>query len=365
MFVAIRDIRFAKGRFALMVTVVAMVTVLIVILTGLTAGLGADSTSAIVGLPADHIAFDTGGSEAGFADSRVSERQWQDWSATPGVSDAAPVGITQTRVGTSAGNTHATAVFGVDAASWIAPDAAQGNDLATAPGAALVSAGLATDLGVGVGDELALPDGSTAVVGGIGTDASYGHMPVLWLPLASWQRVAATQGAVAGTATAIALRTHDGVDLADADARIGTTTMATGAAAATIGGFAEENGSLTMIRMFLFAISALVVGAFFTVWTVQRRPEIAVLKALGASTRYLLRDALAQAAIVLVLAGAAGGLVGAAIGAAAASVVPFTLDLATVLVPVVVMVGVGIAGAALAVRRISSVDPLTALGATR
>ena len=46
-------------------------------------------------------------------------------------------------------------------------------------------------------------------------------------------------------------------------------------------------------------------------------------------------------------------------------VVPFTLDLATVLVPVVVMVGVGIAGAALAVRRISSVDPLTALGATR
>ena len=37
------------------------------------------------------------------------------------------------------------------------------------------------------------------------------------------------------------------------------------------------------MRGFLFVISALVVGAFFTVWTIQRSGDIAVLKALGAS----------------------------------------------------------------------------------
>jgi putative ABC transport system permease protein len=36
----------------------------------------------------------------------------------------------------------------------------------------------------------------------------------------------------------------------------------------------------------------LVIGAFFTVWTIQRTQEIGLLKALGASTGYLVRDAL-------------------------------------------------------------------------
>jgi hypothetical protein len=39
------------------------------------------------------------------------------------------------------------------------------------------------------------------------------------------------------------------------------------------------------MRGFLFAISALVIGAFFTVWTIQRGGDVAVLKALGASTQ--------------------------------------------------------------------------------
>ncbi len=47
MFLAVRDIRFAKGRFALMGSVVALITLLLVMLSGLTAGLGNQSTSAI------------------------------------------------------------------------------------------------------------------------------------------------------------------------------------------------------------------------------------------------------------------------------------------------------------------------------
>jgi putative ABC transport system permease protein len=46
-FLAIRDIRFAKGRFAMMGGVVALITLLLVMLSGLTAGLAEQSTSAI------------------------------------------------------------------------------------------------------------------------------------------------------------------------------------------------------------------------------------------------------------------------------------------------------------------------------
>ncbi len=120
------------------------------------------------------------------------------------------------------------------------------------------------------------------------------------------------------------------------------------------------------MRGFLFAISALVVGAFFAVWTIQRSGDVAVLKALGASTAGLLKDALGQAGILLTGGTLIGTGLAAGLGAlAAGSAVPFLLTPATVLVPAVVMIALGALGAALSIRRITSVDPLTALGSTR
>ncbi len=60
------------------------------------------------------------------------------------------------------------------------------------------------------------------------------------------------------------------------------------------------------MQTMLMIVSALVVGAFFTVWTIQRGQDLAVLKAVGASTRYLLQDALGQSSIVLVLGSGLG-----------------------------------------------------------
>ena len=47
MFLALRDLRFATGRFALMGSVVALISLLLVMLSGLTAGLGGQNTAAI------------------------------------------------------------------------------------------------------------------------------------------------------------------------------------------------------------------------------------------------------------------------------------------------------------------------------
>src|SRR6476661_10357218 len=83
-FLAIRDIRFAKGRFAMMGGVVALITLLLVMLSGLTAGLAEQSTSAIGRLgssaakPVDIIAFGAPGSgspKASYTESSVTAVQ--------------------------------------------------------------------------------------------------------------------------------------------------------------------------------------------------------------------------------------------------------------------------------------------------
>ncbi|MDR3032548.1 MAG: ABC transporter permease, partial [Kitasatospora sp.] len=57
MFVALRDIRFARGRFALMGAVVTLITTLVVFLYGLTGGLASAASSTIAELPADGVVF--------------------------------------------------------------------------------------------------------------------------------------------------------------------------------------------------------------------------------------------------------------------------------------------------------------------
>ncbi|CAM5393334.1 ABC transporter substrate-binding protein [Streptomyces badius] len=123
----------------------------------------------------------------------------------------------------------------------------------------------AEELGVSAGDRIAL--GRTErEVAAVAADASYSHTPVVWTTLDDWQRIGHEGTGPADRATVIALTTTGGVDLADEAA--GTSTLPLDDSLTAIGSYRAENGSLQLMRGFLFAISALVIGAFFTVWTI-------------------------------------------------------------------------------------------------
>ncbi|MFE7313080.1 ABC transporter permease [Streptomyces sp. NPDC057555] len=362
MYVAWRDLKFAKGRFALMGTVIVLITLLVGLLSGLTAGLGQQNISAITSLPADKIAFGAPGQgeKLSYSNSTVTEKQWQQWAKTPGVSTAEPLGITTTKA--TAGNKSAgVSAFGVRPGSALAPESNRIDDHAV-----VLSTAAAADLGVAAGDTFSLA-GQKVTVAAVRGDASFSHTPVIWTSLGLWQKSVPPTGQADGpTATVIALHTTSGADIKAADQATGTKTVSTDDSLSAIGSYTSENGSLQLMRGFLFAISALVIGAFFTVWTIQRSGDVAVLKALGASTANLLRDALGQAVVLL----AGGTLIGTGIAAGlgalvSGSAVPFLLTPATVLVPAAVMIALGALGAALSIRRITSVDPLTALGSAR
>ncbi|MFJ7899646.1 ABC transporter permease [Streptomyces sp. NPDC096198] len=346
MFVAWRDLRFAKGRFALVGAVVVLLTLLVGLLSGLTAGLARENTSAVLGLPADHLAFAAppGGRPVSFTDSSLPPATWHTWAARPGVVSAQPLGIRTLQAG-AGDRTAAVTVFAVPPGAGIAPDG-------VGPGRVVLSEKAAADLGARTGDRVRV-GGAEQRVAAVAGRASYSHTPVVWADLGG------------ARATVVALRTR-GTDLAAGDRAAGTRTLATRDALTAIGSYQAENGSLQLMRGFLFVISALVTGAFFTVWTIQRSPDVAVLKALGAPTSALLRDALGQALVVLT----GGTLLGAGLAALTGALlsggdVPFVLDVPTLLGPSGVMIALGALGAALSVRRITTVDPLTALGSAR
>ncbi len=374
MFLAIRDIRFAKGRFTLMGAVVALITLLLVMLSGLTAGLGDQSTSAIDKLgtgnqgvtatAVDSIVFGgpgDNGPKASFTESEVTAAQVDAWKNTPGVEGAEALGISQTRLqavspGTGAGSgTTNVAVFGVEPDGRLAPSK-------VTSGTVVIGQGVAESLSLDVGDAASV-GGTELTVAAVVADQWYSHTAVVWTALPAWSALARVTGpGQLGTVAAVTYRDGATVDEAAANAAARTLSASRTESFQALGSYKSENGSLTLMQAFLYGISALVIVAFLTVWTVQRTRDIAVLKAMGASGAYILRDAMTQAAIVLVTGAGIGGAAGLLGGALAAQAAPFLLSPATTLLPVAGIVVLGLAGAVLAVGRVTQVDALIALG---
>lgn len=376
MFLAMRELWFARSRFGLMGGVVALIAVLMVLLSGLSSGLVEDGVSGLQRLPAHSFAFDEGTEvSSSFSRSRVDEEQLQEWREQPDVAEAALFGNLLVNARSTNDVPIDLALFGVEEDSFLAPQAHEGQNLGQRDG--LVLSQSAIDDGIAIGDILTVERLGTEleVVGALEDKHTYGHVDVAYLPLKTWQEIYAgdtpeqeTDPAVYTEATAVALKAEPNAELdhAAGDSAAGTMSLTLEETFDASPGYSAETSTLDLIKAFLYAISALVIGAFFTVWTIQRKHELAVLRAMGASTGYLVRDGLGQALVILVVFCAIG--LGAGVGAGSlitGSGVPFLLEGAAVSTAVILLIALGLFGAMTAIIRISSIDPLTALGGQR
>lgn len=374
MFLAIRELTFAKGRFALMGLVIGLIAVLGVLLTGLASGLATAGISGLRTLPITNMAFEASATGDLFSRSTVDINDVAAYRNEPGVLAAAPFGNQLTHAvittGTGKGKQINLAMFGVDPSSFLNPVPTTGNALRTGNDGILISSAIAKE-GIAVGDVITIDriGLQLTVVGTVDTQ-SFGHVGVVYAPLDIWQRIhyglpGELPTSARQQATSVALQISKGADISKIDSHLGLRTITKAKTFEASPGYLAESSTMNLIQGFLFVISALVVGAFFTVWTVQRKPEIALLKALGASTRYILRDALAQVLVVLLGSTVIGTGIGWILGMMMPSAMPFSLEFPKVAMASGLLIIMGVIGSFAAIRRITKIDPLIALGAQR
>lgn len=380
MFLALRELRFARGRFALMGTVIALISVLVVLLSGLSSGLVNDGVSGLKAMPATAFAFDEGTlTDNAFSRSVVDDKQLTTWQQAPGVQAAEPMGVSIVNGTTNDGTQIDLTLFGIEPGGFLSPATSSGDGLGPLNG--IVVSPTLQDSGVQIGTVVTLEriGLELTVIGFTDGQATFGHVDVAYLPLNTWRLMAAgaaspgapTQQQVDALdfpySSVVALKAADGADLdvAAVDSAANTTTMTLTESFNASPGYEAETLTLSMIQVFLYVICALVVGAFFTVWTIQRTHDIAVLRATGASTRYLLRDGLSQAGILLVAFTVIGVAAGVGMGAAMPDAMPFDLEAGPIAIASVLTIVLGLLGAAVAVLRITRIDPIRALGGQR
>lgn len=352
MFIALRDIKFAKGRFALIGTVVVLITILVGFLTGLTAGLANQNISSILSLQANQIALSVpaDGDKLSYSNSSITDGQLKALSQETGVSSVQPLGISRAKFMGTKKNLNAAA-FGVNAT--------YGDTAPKASGYIVVSKNAADEGDIHVGDVLKLSNQSLTVER-ISDESWYSHSPIVWMNFEDWSQYSQKIGQT-GNPTAALITTDNNASIATPDGLIIKTPLTSLVA---LDAFKSEIGSLAMMTGMLFLISALVIGAFFTVWTIQRKNDIAILKALGVSTKALVKDALAQTLIVLVIGVGIGIGITAILGALASTALPFILSPLTIGIPVIAMILMGLLGSVFALRSVTKADPLTALASS-
>ena len=320
MFLAMREIKAARGRFGLIAGTVALITLLVVVLTGLTNGLGKQNTSALEALDPQSVVFQDN-DDPSFTTSRVDARE-----------GTAPLGTGQMLLTRADGTEESVALMALPEGT-------------TLPGGETLGSGAVAS------ESLDLSEGETVTVAGVDiavaastADLEYSHSPVMWVPTEFWQQTMRTEA----DGTVLLASDDSGLSLKESFAGLPA--------------YSSEQGSLKMIQGFLYAIAALVVVAFLTVWTMQRTRDLAILKAIGAPNSYLRRDAFGQSAVILAIGALAGTVIAVALGTLAMQAVPFSLSAATALVPPLLIFLLGMIGAVIATRSITKVEPQLALG---
>jgi hypothetical membrane protein len=393
MFLALRDIVSARGRFSLISFVVGLITVLLVMLTGLTGGLAKHNTSALEALAPERYVFTS--DEPSFHESQVTTSDVQEWQELVDAdSQVIPLGTAQTRL--EAGSALGVAVLGLPAGTKVPAPVVHGAGAAGSEIAGATAADAAAEADSAASQELQEPQeavlgedgivlsreivseagvqpGETVEIGGVEqpvsavvADEHYSHQPVVWASTQVWQQISRAHDDVVGTVLAVDTRDrHAGAlrdeEWQDAENQTGDSVATVEDSFSGLAAYQSEQASLQLIQVLLYAISALVTVAFLSVWTIQRSRDLSVLRALGASPGYVWKDALGQAAVVVGIGVVLGAGVGWAAGVWAGGSVPFDLQWTTIVVPAAGIWVLGMCGALVATRRVKKIDPASAL----
>ncbi|UVI33336.1 ABC transporter permease [Paenibacillus spongiae] len=371
MYLAIREMRFAKARYTLIATIMLLVAFLVLFVTGLAQGLAYDNAASVKNMSATHFVLEQD-SDHRFTRSQVDQTTIEQTGRIVGEKNAEPIGLRMTTVIPS-GETQKIDItlLAVNPEGWLAPTVIKGSSNPE-QGQVLVDQKLA-DSGVGIGTVIEdQASGSRWTVSGFVKDESYSHTPAVFLNKKDWLDLQAQSPARQGSELSAVNQEYNAVAIKASEDKVNEITAALpnsevitkSEAVSAIPGYKEEQGSLMMMIVFLFVISAFVLAVFFYVITIQKTSQFGILKAIGTRTVYLARSVTLQVLVLSVGSLAISVLLVKLFEAILPSSMPFQLSFSTLAMTCLSFILMSLAGSLFSVWKVAKIDALDAIGRT-
>ncbi|WP_188456748.1 ABC transporter permease [Virgibacillus oceani] len=361
MFLALRELKYAKLRYALIGLIMVLIAGLIFIISGLTKGLAADNASSIQNLQADYLVLEDS-IEQQLNRSSIPALAGDDIKNIDGVKDASPLTLQMMSVGFHGSEQKLdVAMFATEANGMLVPPVAEGNGLDQDNGI-LIDSSLKRE-GVKIGDTLTAGNNNTElIVKGFVEGQRYSHTPVVFISEEIFYQMMGNNDDSANMVNAIALNfdetNGDAIQSKLSDDFVLTSKEEV---LTNVPSYSQEQASLTMMIVFLFVISSFVLAAFFYVITLQKRDQFGVLKALGARTMYLIRSLVGQVLFLSVICIGLGILVTYGIKLALPAGIPFQLTAEGMMQYSLLILTMAVIGSLLSLFQIAKIDPVEAI----
>ena len=363
------EIRRRKLQFVLIGLMVTLVTYLVLMVNGLGIGLNELSGRALKNWNADAIAYsDT--SNISVIRSELGAGTVAEVAKLPGVASSTPLGYYGVNIrkqdGSISSKAKSAALVGFDLGSIGEPKVVAGSNLQPGDRDGLLADKTflsATDLKVGDTVNLAykLTTSTFRIVGEIDQGAFF-FQPTVYVLRSTWQDM--KYGGESGDQPVASIMLLKGGNL-PAQHLDGVTIVSKDTAFKNIEGVSAQQSTVNALMFFGYLIGALIIGVFFYVLTLQKVPQIGVLKAIGASSFFVVRQILVQVVALAVVG------VGIAIPLAwltnrglqqLSSQVPVAFTTSAFVITSLAMVATALAGAVFSARQAIKVDPIIALG---
>jgi len=364
MFLALREIRRAKTRFALLVAAVALLVFLILTQQALQNGLITSFVGAIKRQSAPVLVFAVDGQRT-LQGSVITPALQKAIESAPGVAEAGRIGQgTFTVVVGDAAQSNA-ALIGYEKSQLGGPDRLSAGRMPAAAGEAAGSAG-----DFSLGDRVRVVGPGKAVelrVVGLTDNAQIQVSPTLFVAWPDY--VAATRAfnpdAKTVPPSVIGVRPVPGVSAGALTTQINKTSgdadaLTRDQAAEKAPGVAAVRNSFNLIFLLFALVVPLVTGLFFLIITLQKARALTLLRAIGAPAGVLVRSLLVQALIIIGGGIAIGTLLFFPLSQAKVGKLSLSFDPAAVLFWAALLLTLGLLSALVAARRVLAIDPVQA-----
>jgi putative ABC transport system permease protein len=369
---ALAEMRRNRGRFGAIISALVLMVFLVVVLNALADGLYYGATGAIRTSGADLYVFSKDGRRQ-LARSSLPASSATTVAAVPGVREVGQVGALQ-GTGQGPAGTLDVALIGYE------PGKPGGPSRTTAgrpprsdePFAAAADVSL-KDKGIEIGDTITFSGSSRPItVVGFTSDSRYQLQPTLWTTVDTWRTVRnearpefeGQQDDVQAIAVALDQGASGAETSATIDAALGgqTETITRATTVLSLPGVKQQRSTFDQIIYTTFIVAAIVIALFFALVTLEKRTQLAILKAVGASSRYLATNILVQSLLISIIGLAIGILLSRLLAVVLPSTVPVTFRPATTVTIAIATIFTAVVGAAFSFRRVTRIDPASALG---
>ncbi|GIK72762.1 MAG: hypothetical protein BroJett021_17500 [Chloroflexota bacterium] len=378
-YLALKEVWRNKGRFLLIAAVVALITVLVLFIAGLSEGLAAANREYIEKLNGELLVFQSG-TQLSTTASRIGRSRIAELRRVDGVEAVGQVGFTSVKlVPPNGGEEINISLIGVEPGQPGEPPVFEGQQLERArSNNVIVDEGVIARLGAKVGDTIRVKvtQGTSEeffdlTVTGLTDRRQYFFQPAVFAPLVTWDRIRPDTGAgqsnseLVSNVAVVRLR-----DPANADAmkqiieqQVSNVEVADRRTTwEALPGYAAQQSTLSTQQFFTFFIGVLVVGGFFQIQTLQKVAQIGMLKAIGLSNWTVGLTALVQIVTVNAIGVAIGAAGTLALIASFPVTVPISIAGSTALTSVIALLLIGPLGGVVSVIALLRIEPLRALG---